>query len=90
MNDYINLQGVVSKPWIGSSGIFRWLGYALIALGLLDVMGGLPILFDALDASNLLPSKSGLALVIGAVLLALANVTALINEIFDANHTIID
>ena len=90
MNEYINLQGVVSKPWIGSSGVFRWLGYALIALGLLDFMGGLPILLDASAASNLLPLSSGLALFFGVVLIALANVTALINEIFDANHTIID
>ena len=34
MSEHINLRGVVSKPWIGSSGVFRWLGYALIALGL--------------------------------------------------------
>ena len=40
--------------------------------------------------TNLFPINSGLAAVIGVVLLALANVLALINEIFDANHTIID
>ena len=40
--------------------------------------------------TSLLPINSGFAAVIGVVLLALANVLALINEIFDANHTIID
>ena len=90
MSEQINLRGVVSKPWIGSSGVFRWLGYALIASGLLGSLGGLlPMVNDPLITS-LLPINWGLAAVIGVVLLALANVLALINEIFDANHTIID
>ena len=90
MSEHINLRGVVSKPWIGSSGVFRWLGYALIALGLLGSLGGLlPMVNDPLITS-FLPINWGLAAVIGVVLLALANVLALINEIFDANHTIID
>ena len=49
MSEHINLRGVVSKPWIGSSGVFRWLGYALIALGLLGSLGGLlPMVNDPL------------------------------------------
>ena len=90
MSEYINLRGVVSKPWIGSSGIFRWVGCALIAMGLLGSFGGLLPMVNSLFITSLLPIKSGLAAVTGVVLLALANVLALINEIFDANHTIID
>jgi len=90
MSEHINLRGVVSKPWIGSSGIFRWLGYARIAMGLLGSIGGLLPMVNGLFITSLLPIKSGLAAVTGVVLLALANVLALINEIFDANHTIID
>ena len=90
MSEHINLRGVVSKPWIGSSGAFRWLGYALIAAGLLGSLGGLLPMVNGPLIKSLLPINSGLAAVIGVVLLALANVLALINEIFDANHTIID
>ena len=90
MSEHINLRGVVSKPWIGSSGVFRWLGYALIALGLLGSLGGLLPMVDDPLITSFLPINSGLAAVIGVVLLTLANVLALINEIFDANHTIID
>ncbi|EHQ58312.1 hypothetical protein OMB55_00020590 [gamma proteobacterium HIMB55] len=90
MSEHINLRGVVSKPWIGSSGIFRWFGYALIALGLLGSLGSLFPMDNGPFITSLLPINSGLAAVIGVVLLALANVLALINEIFDANHTIID
>lgn len=90
MSEHINLRGVVSKPWIGSSGIFRWLGYALIALGLFGLISGLLPRTDMPVALNLMSLNSGLSVVIGVVLLALANVLALINEIFDANHTIID
>ena len=90
MSEHINLRGVVSKPWIGSSVIFRWLGYALIALGLLSSLGGLLPMVNGPLITSLSPINSGLAAVVGVVLLALANVLALINEIFDANHTIID
>ncbi|REJ69980.1 MAG: hypothetical protein DWQ28_03990 [Proteobacteria bacterium] len=90
MSEHINLRGVVSKPWIGSSGVFRWLGYALIAVGLFGSTGGLLPMTDLPMALNLMPLNSGLSMVTGVVLLALANVLALINEIFDANHTIID
>ena len=90
MSEQINLRGVVSKPCIGSSEAVRWLGYALIALGLLGSLGGLLPMVNGPLITSLLPINSGLAAVIGAVLLALANVLALINEIFDANHTIID
>lgn len=89
MSEQINLQGVVSKPWVGSSSIFRWLGYALIAAGFLNSTGGfLPIV----DALSIIwpPLNAGLVVVFGALLIALANVTALMNEIFHANHTIVD
>ena len=90
MSEHINLRGVVSKPWIGSSGVFRWLGYALIAVGLFGSTRGLLPMTDLPMALNLMSLNSGLSMVTGVVLLALANVLALINEIFDANHTIID
>lgn len=90
MSEHINLRGVVSKPWIGSSGIFRWLGYALIAVGLFGSTVGLLPMIDMPMALNLNSSNSGLTVVTGVALLALANVLALINEIFDANHTIVD
>ena len=90
MSEHINLRGVVSKPWIGSSGVFRWLGYALIAVGLLGSLGWLLRMVNDPLITTLSPINSGLAAVVGVVLLALANVLALINEIFDANHTIID
>ena len=90
MSDYINLRGVVSKPWIGSSGIFRWLGYALIAVGLFGSTGEFLPTTDMPIVFILMSLNSGLSVVTGVVLLALANVLALINEIFDANHTIID
>ena len=90
MSEHINLRGVVSKPWIGSSRIFRWLGYALIAAGLFGSAGGLLPMVDSLFIPSLLSTNSALAALIGVVLLALASALALINEIFDANHTIID
>ena len=90
MSEHINLRGVVSKPWIGSSGVFRWLGYALIAVGLLGSLGGLLRMVNDPLITTLSPTNSGLTAVVGVVLLALANVLALISEIFDANHTIID
>ena len=90
MSEHINLRGVVSKPWIGSSGILRWLGYALIAVGLFGSTDGLLPMTDLPMALNLMSLNSVLSMVTGAALLALANLLALINEIFDANHTIID
>ena len=66
------------------------MGYALIAAGLLGSLGALLPMVDGLFITSLLPINSGLAAVVGVVLLALANFLALINEIFDANHTIID
>lgn len=90
MSEHINLRGVVSKPWIGSSGVFRWLGYALISVGLFGSIGGLLLMTDMPIALNLMSLNSGLSVVTGVALLAFANVLALINEIFDANHTIID
>lgn len=89
MSEQINLQGVVSKPWVGSSALLRWLGYALIAAGFLSSIGGL---LPIIDASFIIwPTlNSGLVVVFGSLLVALANVTALMNEIFHANHTIID
>ena len=90
MSEHINLRGVVSKPWIGSSGVFRWLGYLLLTVGLLGSSGGLLPMTDMPFALNLWSLNSGITVVTGAVLLVLANVLALINEIFDANHTIID
>lgn len=90
MSEHINLRGVVSKPWLGSSGIFRWLGYALIVVGLFGSTGGLLPMTDLPMTLNLMSFSSGLSVVTGVVLLALANILALINEIFDANHTIID
>lgn len=90
MSEHINLRGVVSKPWIGSSGILRWLGYALIAVGLLGSTDGLLPTTDMPMALNLMSLNSVLSMVTGVALLALANLLALINEIFDANHTIID
>ena len=90
MSEHINLQGVVSKSWTGSSAIIRGLGYALIALGLLGSIDGLLSMVDVSVVTILAPSNSGLALGGGVMLLALAAVTALINEIFDANHTIVD
>lgn len=89
MSEQINLQGVVSKPWVGSSALFRWLGYALVAVGVSSAMVGFLPIMGAL-AMVLLPANAVFAVVVGALLIALANVTALINEIFHANHTIID
>lgn len=89
MSEHINLQGVVSTPWVGSSALLRWFGYFLITAGFASAMGGfLPIIGPL--AMVVLPVSSGLAVVVGALLIALANVTALINEIFHANHTIVD
>lgn len=90
MSEHINLRGVVSKPWIDSSRVFRWVGYAMIAVGLFGSTGGLLPMTDLPMALNLMSLNSGLSMVTGVVLLVLANVLALINEIFDANHTIID
>jgi energy-converting hydrogenase Eha subunit E len=90
MSEHINLRGVVSKPWIGSSELFRWMGYVLIAMGLFGSLGGLLPMVDGPFIRSLLPINWGLAAVVGGVLLALAHVLALINEIFDANHAIID
>lgn len=89
MSEQINLQGVVSKPWVGSSALFRWLGYALVAVGVSSAMVSFLPIMGAL-AMVLLPANALFAVVVGALLIALANVTALINEIFHANHTIID
>ena len=70
-------------------GIFRWLGYALIAVGLFGSTGEfLPTTDMPIVKLDVL--KLRISVVTGVVLLALANVLALINEIFDANHTIID
>lgn len=90
MSEHINLQGVVSKSWMGSSAIIRGLGYALIVLGLLSSIGGLLPMVDISVVTQLAPFNSGLALGVGVMLLALAAVTAVMNEIFDANHTIVD
>lgn len=90
MSEQINLQGVVSKPRIGASWVFRWLGYALITIGALGSTGRLLPMIDVSFIDGLLSLNGGPALIVGVILLALANVTALFSEIFDANHTIID
>ena len=92
MSDDINLRGTVLKPHTGVQDFVKWVGYALVVVG---VTWGLvmPVLFTGNQApfAYVLGSTGVLTFVAsGALFLALSKVIELLREIRDANHTIVD
>ena len=92
MSDDINLRGTVLKPDTGVQDCVKWVGYALVAVG---VTWGLvmPVLFTGNQApfAFVLGSTGMLTLVASSALfLALSKIIELLREIRDANHTIVD
>ena len=92
MSDGINLKGTVLKPDTGVQDFVKWVGYALVVVG---VTRGLvvPVLFTGNPApfSYVLGSTGVLTSVAsGALFLALSKLIELLREIRDANHTIVD
>ena len=92
MSADINLKGTVLKPDTGVRDFVKWVGYALVAIG---VTWGLaiPVLFTGNQApfAYVLGSAGVLTFVAsGALFLALSKIIELLREIRDANHTIVD
>ena len=92
MSDGINLQGTVLKPDTGVQDFVKWVGYALVVVG---VTWGLvmPVLFTGNSApfAYVLGSTGVLTSVASSALfLALSKLIELLREIRDANHTIVD
>ena len=92
MSADINLKGTVLKPDRGVQDFVKWVGYALVAVG---VTWGLaiPVLVTDNQApfAYLLGSTGVLTFVAsGALFLALSKIIELLREIRDANHTIVD
>lgn len=90
MSEYINLRGVVLKPWIGSSALFKWLGLGLMVAGGLGFLSDFVSLLEASQMSTTLGVNAAMLFFTGLLLVGIAYITALVNEIFDANHTIVD
>ena len=92
MSDDINLKGTVLKPDKGVQDFIKWVGYALLVVG---VTWGLtiPDLFTGHRApfAYVLGSTGVLTFVVwGSLILALSKIIELLREIRDANHTIVD
>ena len=92
MSDVINLKGTVLKPDTGVQDFVKWVGCALVAVG---VIGGLvmPVFFtgNAAPFAYVLGSTGVLTFVAsGSLFLALSKIIELLREIRDANHTIVD
>ena len=92
MSDDINLKGTVLKPDKGVQDFIKWVGYALLIVG---VTWGLaiPDLFIGHRApfAYVLGSTGVLTFVAsGLLFLALSKIIELLREIRDANHTIVD
>jgi len=92
MSDDINFKGTVLKPDTGVQDFVKWVGYALVVVG---VTWGLvmPVLLAGNQAlfAYVLGSTGVLTLVAsGALFLALSKIIELLREIRDANHTIVD
>ncbi len=92
MSDDINLKGTVLKPDTGVQDFVKWVGYALVVVG---VTWGLvmPILFagNQVPFAYVLCSTGVLTFVVsGALFFALSKIIELLREIRDANHTIVD
>lgn len=90
MSEYINLRGVVLKPWVGSSVLLKWLGLGLMVAGTLGFLSDFASLLESSQMSTLLGVNAEMLVVTGLLLVGVAYVIALVNEIFDANHTIVD
>ena len=90
MSEYINLRGVVLKPWIGSSALFKWLGLGLMVAGGLGFLSDFVSLLEASQVSTALGVNAAMLFFAGLLLVGIAYITALVNEIFDANRTIVD
>ncbi|MAJ52921.1 MAG: hypothetical protein CBC39_02805 [Cellvibrionales bacterium TMED79] len=90
MSEYINLRGVVLKPWVGSSVLLKWLGLGLMVAGTLGFLSDFASLLESSQMSTLLGVNAEMLVATGLLLVGVAYVIALVNEIFDANHTIVD
>ena len=92
MGDDINLKGTVLKPDTGLQDFVKWVGYALVVVG---VTWGLAmsVLFTGNSApfAYVLGSTGVFTFVAsGSLFLALSKIIELLREIRDANHTIVD
>ena len=78
------------KPWVGSSALLKWLGLGLMVAGTLGFLSDFASLLESSQMSTLLGVNAEMLVVTGLLLVGVAYVIALVNEIFDANHTIVD
>ena len=92
MSDDIKLKGTVLKPDTGVQDFVKWVGYALILVGVTWGVA-MPVLFTGNSApfAYVLGSTGVLTLAAsGSLFLALSKIIELLREIRDANHTIVD
>ena len=90
MSEYINLRGVVLKPWIGSSALLKWLGLGLMVAGTLGFLSDFASLLELSQMTTPLRVNAEILVFTGLLLVGVGYIIALVNEIFDANHTIVD
>ena len=92
MSDDINLKGSVLKPDTGVQDFVKWVGYALVVVGVIWGVA-MPVLFAGSQApfAYVLGSTGVLTFIAsGSLFLALSKIIELLREIRDANHTIVD
>ena len=92
MSADINLKGTVLKPDTGVQDFVKWVGCALVVVGVTWGFA-VPVLFIGNSAPFVcvLGSTGLLTLVAsGSLFLALSKIIELLREIRDANHTIVD
>jgi hypothetical protein len=92
MSADINLKGTVLNPDTGVQDFVKWVGYALIVVGLTWGLA-MPVLFTGNPApfAYVLGSAGVFTFVAsGSLFLALSKIIELLREIRDANHTIVD
>ena len=92
MSDVINLKGTVLPRDTGVQDFVRWVGYALVVVGVTWGLA-LSVLFidNPAPFTYALRSAGVLTFVAsGSIFIALSKVIDLLREIRDANHTIVD
>jgi len=92
MSDEINLKGTVLKPDTGVQDFVKWVGYALVVVGVTWGLAAPPFFIEnSAQFTYVLGSAGVLTFVAsGSLFLALSKIIELLREIYDANNTIVD
>ena len=92
MSDDINLKGTVLTPDTGVQDFIRWVGYALVVVGVTWGVALPALLIDDPAPFIYALGNTGVLtfVALGLISFALSKVIELLREISDANQTIVD